>query len=127
MKYSVTIKNKSNKAEEWLISRSRKNYQDVLDFHGKRGIEMLAAQTPKDTGETANSWRYRIIQNGGNSWEVVFYNVAHPELESNLAFLIEYGHGTRTGGYVPPRPFIKQISKQINKDISNDINKEINK
>lgn len=125
MKCSFSIKNKSKKAEEWLNKHMSQDYKAVLDFYGRKGVERLMMETPKDTGLTASSWNYSVIQNGGKSWELKFYNTAHPELDSNIILLIEYGHATRTGGYVPPKPFVKRISKEINKELDKELKRRL--
>lgn len=84
-----------------------------LDGLGKTIINALRNATPKDSGETANSWGYRIIPTSrGQDLEI--YNT-HLNNGVNVAMLIHYGHGTGTGGYVPPRPYIDKAINSVYK------------
>jgi hypothetical protein len=84
------------------------------------GEAVLRNGTPEDTGETALGWESDITVNK-NSLEVAWKNTAHPESEVNVARIIELGHGTRTGGYVAPRPYIKQSMAPVWQKLDNDI------
>lgn len=86
----------------------------------KYGDSSLRNSTPEDTGETANGWKHKITANQ-QYVEVAWVNTAHPESEVNVASLIELGHGTGTGGYVAPRPYIKQAMAPVWSKLDNDI------
>ena len=75
-----------------------------LERFGQAGVAALSSATPRDSGETANTWFYEIIQDG-TSWSIVWGN-NHVEDGRQIAILIQYGHGTRTGGYVAPQDYI---------------------
>lgn len=93
---------------------------DVVKSIADEGVKCLKEGTPKESGETASGWVYEIVRKP-NSAEIYWKNIANPESSVNVAKLIEFGHGTRTGGYVQPRPYIKRsmtpvwlkIDKQI--------------
>lgn len=54
--------------------------------------------TPVDSGETAAAWGYEIVQtSGGYS---IFWTNSHINKGVNIAVILQYGHGTGTGGYV---------------------------
>ena len=82
-----------------------------LEHFGSEGVAALAAATPKDTGETANSWFYEIIEENG-SWSIVWGN-NHVEDGRQIAVLLQYGHGTGTGGYVAGRDYINPALRPI--------------
>ena len=82
-----------------------------LEHFGSEGVAALAAATPKDTGETANSWFYEIIEENG-SWSIVWGN-NHVEDGRQIAVLLQYGHGTGTGGYVEGRDYINPALRPI--------------
>ena len=84
------------------------------------GTTRLRDGTPEDTGETANGWEYEVTVKQ-NSLEVDWKNTAHPDSKVNVAKLIEMGHGTGTGGYVPPKPYIKQAMGPVWKKLDNNI------
>lgn len=84
-----------------------------LDALGKAIVNALRDATPKDSGETANSWGYRIIPTSrGQDLEIYNTNLNNGV---NVAMLIHYGHGTGTGGYVPPRPYIDKAINSVYK------------
>lgn len=75
-----------------------------LERFGQAGVAALSAATPKESGETANAWFYEVIQEKG-SWSIVWGN-NHVIDGRQIAVLIQYGHGTGTGGYVAPQDYI---------------------
>lgn len=79
----------------------------TLNRIGSDGDKALSNGTPKDTGETAAGWTHEISKHKDKS-VIEWSNTAHPEAGVSVAKLIDQGHGTGTGGYVPPRPYIKE-------------------
>lgn len=74
---------------------------------GDEGVEALRAATPRgDTGQTANGWEYRI-ERKKNIIDLYFVNNAHPNEAVNIAKILDLGHGTKNGGYVQPRNYIR--------------------
>lgn len=109
---------------KWLNKVSNASPNAILNQIAKEGEKSLAANTPKDTGETSSGWSH-IITNNINGSEVSWINTAHPELNVNIATLIDKGHGTRNGGYVPPRPYIKKSMESIWSTAGDRIAKEL--
>jgi hypothetical protein len=94
-----------------------------LDRYGQMGVDALARATPQLTGLTAQSWRYRIMSDSrgpGIEW----YNV-NEENGQPVAVLIQYGHGTRTGGYVAGYDYINPAIRPIFDNIANEIGKKV--
>lgn len=89
-----------------------------LDRYGREGVEALSAATPKDTGETANAWSYRITENP-NGAVISFYN-SNVENGVSVAILLQYGHGTRNGGWVEGRDYINPALRPIFDKIAKD-------
>lgn len=113
----VTFESKGSfdAVEKWLKKVSDPvNVRSTLATVGEDGIRQLRANTPMDTGETASGWKYTITSNRGIH-DVSWYNDAHPQSRIPVARLIETGHGTGTGGYVPPRPYIKRSMASVYK------------
>ena len=108
----------------FLKGSKRIKYKDIFTKYGEKGVALLSSMTPKDTGETAYSWKYKITQTS-NTTELYFYNTAHPESLVNVAMLIETGHATKNGGYIPPRRFIGPVAKEILQSISKEIDREV--
>lgn len=82
-----------------------------LEHFGAQGVAALSAATPKESGGTASAWFYDIIEEQG-SWSIVWGN-NHVEDGRQIAVLLQYGHGTRTGGYVAPRDYINPALRPI--------------
>lgn len=112
-----------NKTENFVLKLSKRDYLRVLDYYGKLGVEALSEATPKDSGRTAASWDYKIIQNRNTS-RIVFTNSnvvdGYP-----IAILLQYGHGTRNGGWVEGRDYINPAIQPIFDEIANNIWKEV--
>ena len=85
-----------------------------LNRFGEEGVAALSAATPIDSGETANSWYYEIENKDGKA-TISFCN-SHVEQSVPIAIILQYGHGTGTGGYCrtdgsdPEHPQIKAIA-----------------
>lgn len=108
----------------WLAKVSKPIQPSVIHQIARDGEVALSKNTPKDTGETASSWTSDITTRG-NVLEVAWRNHAHPQSRLNVAKLIDLGHGTRNGGYVPPRPYIKQSMESVWKKVDNVVMKEL--
>lgn len=94
-----------------------------LDKYGREGVAALASATPVDTGLTASSWRYEI-QHGNDSVSIAFYN-DNVQNGVPIAIILQYGHGTRNGGYVQGRDYINPAIKPIFDKITEDAWKEV--
>lgn len=120
MRVKYTQKGKFENASKWLQKARNNEIKNILKTYGEAGVTALMEATPKRSGETAYAWEYRIVENS-KGIELVFVNNAHPELEVNLAMLIQLGHATGTGGYVPPvnyiRPAIFPIYKKAGEEL----------
>lgn len=99
------------KTEKFLKKSLGRDYRSVLDKYAQQGVEALSTATPKDSGETAASWYYDIIQNEGSL--SIVWNNSHINKGVNIAIILQYGHGTRTGGYVQGRDYINPALRPI--------------
>lgn len=112
-----------SKTETFLMKLLKKDFTSVLHRYGKRGVDALQAATPVDTGTTAHSWGYTVTESPGSAtitWTNSNVNQGIP-----IVLLIEYGHGTSTGGYVQPRPFIKDTIEPIIDELADALWKEV--
>lgn len=82
-----------------------------LDAQGRAGVQALEAATPVESGTTARSWEYEVVKSKGKK-QIRWYNT-HENKGANIALLLQYGHGTGTGGYVPGRDYINPAMKSI--------------
>ena len=94
-----------------------------LDAYGREGVQALASMTPKDTGETARSWYYKIDRDK-DSVTLSFHN-SHIHEGVNIAVILQYGHGTRNGGYVEGIDYINPAIRPIFNKIAEDAWKEV--
>lgn len=94
-----------------------------LDKYGKEGVEALKAATPADTGKTANSWTYEIERNKDGA--VIYWSNTNINDGVPIALILQYGHGTGGGGYVPGTDYINPAIRPVFKNASDDIGREM--
>jgi hypothetical protein len=94
-----------------------------LPAGGRRGVDALARATPRDTGLAAHSWGYEIEHKKTN--HTIWWINTDLEGGVNVAVLIQYGHGTGTGGYVPPRDYINPAMRPIFDELSDGVWREV--
>lgn len=97
----------------------------ILDRYGKMGVDALASATPKDTGLTAASWTYEIDYNDGGA--VISWINTNTRARGfvNIALILQYGHGTRNGGWVEGRDYINPALQPIFDELAEKIWKEV--
>lgn len=100
-----------NNLERFLNRMKSQPYLNVLDDLGRQGVNALAAATPSDSGKTAASWDYEIHK-GKSQTEIVWTNSNINE-GVPITVIIQYGHGTGTGGYVQGRDYINPAIRPI--------------
>lgn len=91
------------------VQRALKN--GVFDQYGIEGVAALSAAAPVDTGLTAKSWSYKIVQ-GRNSVSIVFNN-SNIQNGVPIAIILQYGHATGNGGWVEGRDYINPAIQPI--------------
>lgn len=97
----------------------------VLDKYGRAGVSALSSATPIDTGKTAASWYYEIKrQNGSVSLE--FFN-SNVNKGVPIAIVLQYGHGTGTGGWVEGRDYINPAIQPIFDQLAKEAWEEVTK
>jgi hypothetical protein len=124
MNISFESKGDFNNTRRWLKRIADDNPTVVMNQIANEGVKSLAANTPRDTGATASGWEAEVTKTG-NVTEIAWKNRAHPETKVNIAKLIELGHGTGTGGYVPPKPYIKNAMKPVWQSADDKVTKEL--
>lgn len=82
-----------------------------LNKYGKEGVAALAAATPFDSGVTAKSWYYKITKKNGKA--TISFNNSNVQNGAPIAILLQYGHGTRNGGWVVGRDYINPAIQPI--------------
>ena len=96
-----------------------------LDKFGREGVAALASATPVDSGKTAKSWDYEI-ENRNGSITITFYN-SNIQNGVPIAILLQYGHGTKNGGWIQGRDYINPTIQPIFDKIANSAWKEVTK
>ena len=97
----------------------------VLDKYGRAGVAALASATPVKSGKTANSWTYEIERQNGSA-SIVFHNT-NINQGVPIAIILQYGHGTGTGGWVQGRDYINPSIQPIFDKLADDAWKEVTK
>lgn len=95
----------------------------VLEKYGREGVAALASATPVDSGQTANSWFYEIEQSAGSA--VIRFNNSHINKGVPIAIILQYGHGTGTGGWVEGRDYINPAVRPVFDSIVQEVWKEV--
>jgi len=88
------------------------NPRRTLEKYGALGVSALAKATPADSGATAAGWSYEVKRSGKDHWKLIWKNnqVAG---DAPLILLLQYGHATKGGGFVPGRDIINPALKPI--------------
>lgn len=96
-----------------------------LDKYGREGVAALSSATPVDSGLTASSWYYEIERKNGSA-SITFHN-SNIQNGVPIAIILQYGHGTRNGGWVQGRDYINPAIQPIFDKIANDAWREVTK
>ena len=96
-----------------------------LDKYGSAGVAALASATPVESGITANSWYYKVERQNGKA-TITFYN-SNINKGVPIAIVLQYGHGTRNGGWVEGRDYINPAIQPIFDKIAEDAWREVTK
>ena len=121
----ITFKHKGNfkKTDQFFGRILDAVHLSNLDSFGQKGVAALAAATPVESGLTAQSWQYEILR-GDGSVSIRWFNT-HENKGVNIAIILQYGHGTRNGGYVKGRDYINPAIQPIFDEIAETAWKEI--
>lgn len=107
----------------WMARMAKLDLALIMNQFGKEGVEALSRATPSSSGHTANSWNYQVKRTG-NSWRIDWTN-SHVNKGVNIAVILQYGHGTRNGGYVVGRDYINPAIKPVFDKIAKQAWKEV--
>ncbi len=121
----ITFRHKGDfsKTEKFLNSLLKLDYLNVLKRYGQAGVAALASATPKDSGLTADSWDYEITHDGKET-TIAFTN-SNISNGVNIAIILQYGHGTKGGGYVAGRDYINPAIQPIFDKMANEAWREV--
>lgn len=105
------------------MAKIETKFDAALEKAGRAGVKALEAATPKNTGLVSSAWFFDIVK-GPLSSTIEWHN-ADIEGGYNVALLIQYGHGTGTGGYVKGLDYINPALEPIFKAFADDVLKEV--
>ena len=114
-----------SKTTNFMKRLKQRKYLSFLDKYGQRGVDALSSATPVDTGKTANSWSYEI-RNNDKKVSIVFKN-SNIVSGVPIAIILQYGHGTRNGGWVEGRDYINPAIQPIFDEIVKEAWGEVTK
>jgi len=123
----VVIKQKGNfsNTEHFFKQATTTDYLRILEKYGQEGVAALSAATPVESGLTASSWSYDI-KRSGNSFTISWLN-SHVVDGVPIAIILQYGHGTKNGGFVQGRNYINPAIKPIFDKMADDAWKEVHR
>ena len=124
--FSVKSTGNFSKATTYLTKLTKAvNVEQILDKYGREGVRLLSSATPVDTGLTAKSWYYKITTKAGR-YELQFCN-SNIQNGVPIAIILQYGHGTGTGGWVQGRDYINPALRPLFDEITDEIWREVTK
>lgn len=121
---SFVHKGNFDSTQKMLFKLRSKSFFKALDSYGERGVKALASVTPTDTGKTASSWGYEIVNNDKNV-SIIWTNSNADNNGTPIAILLQYGHATGSGGYVQGYDYINPAIRPIFEEIENGVWNEI--
>ena len=120
---TITQKGSFKNTERYLARLKTAELYAVLGKYGSLGVNALSNATPTESGLTAASWSYTIEQRTGY-YSIRWHN-SHIEDGIPIAVILQYGHGTGTGGYVQGRDYIMPAIRPIFDQMANEAWKEV--
>ena len=120
-----TEKGDFNNTERYLNKLKSDQLSSILNRYGSLGVNALSNATPIESGQTAASWYYTIVSRKGY-YSIRWHN-SHIEDGIPIAVILQYGHGTRNGGYVQGRDYIMPAIRPIFEQIADEAWREVTK
>src|ERR1035437_8120439 len=125
MTISMESSGSFKKTESFLTSMVRLISIEVgiLNSYGQEGVNALVSVTPKDSGLAASSWDYEVSQTKAGC-SITWTN---DDIENGfpVAIMLQYGHGTKGGGYVQGIDYINPAIKPIFDKIADKVWKAV--
>ena len=114
-----TQKGDFKKTEDYFESLLKKDYLSILNKYGQMGVEALRAATPVDTGLARSSWGYTIEADNGQV-RLIWTN---DDIEGgiNVVILVDRGHATKSGSWVPGMHFIDEAISPIIAQLAREV------
>ena len=107
----ITTKGDFNNTFRFLNKMSKFQINKILEKYGQMGVEALRSATPIDSGKTAESWGYEISV--GKEEATIHWTNTNQNKGVYIAVILQYGHGTGTGGYVQGIDYINPAIRPV--------------
>jgi hypothetical protein len=120
---SLSADGSFDSTERWLRSLQKLDISKIVQQAAQRGVDALARATPKESGRAASSWSYEVVKANGSitiGWKNSDIENGYP-----VALMIQYGHGTGTGGWIQGRDFINPAMRPIFDEIAETVWKAV--
>lgn len=121
--FRVVTRGSFNNINRFLKTMRKRDIYNALDQYAQEGVRALQDATPVDSGITASSWAYSVDDTKG-SYSIHWTN-SNTNKGVNIAIILQYGHGTGTGGYVQGRDYINPAIRPIFDRISEKVWKAV--
>ena len=122
---SFNSKGDFKKTQSFLEKAKRLEIQSVLERYGSVGVSALSSATPVESGATASAWYYEVSIKRG-AYTITFFN-SNVNKGVPIAIILQYGHGTRNGGWVNGRDYINPSIQPVFDEIVEEAWKEVTK
>jgi hypothetical protein len=120
---SASSEGSFDKTEKFLRTMSASNIDAILKSEAQKGVAALSKATPQDSGRASISWGYTIEKT--NSSVTITWTNSDVENGFPVALMIQYGHGTGTGGYVPGKDYINPAMRPVFDQIAETVWKAV--
>jgi hypothetical protein len=123
----INIKQKGSfvNTEKFFTGTKTANFVSILEKYAHEGVSALESVTPIDSGKTASAWDYQISYTSKGA--KISWTNSNTVDDVPVVILIQYGHATKSGGYVQGRDFINPAMKPIFDRIASELWKEVTK
>lgn len=105
--------------EKFFGKMSRGDIYRALSALGKEGVNALSSATPVGSGLTSASWSFEITRSRGST-SITWLN-SNVVDGVPIAIILQYGHGTGTGGYVRGTDYINPALKPVFDKIADEV------
>jgi hypothetical protein len=121
----LTVRQKGDfrKSLTFFTHLKKRSIRPILEKYGRLGVERLEDATPKATGKTAASWSYEIKMD--QSGATICWKNSNIVDGVPIAVILQYGHGTRNGGYVEGLDYINPAIKPIFEALADELWREV--
>lgn len=117
----VKVSGSSKRTNDSLSRMAKREYINDLNRFGSLGVSALAAATPVDSRLTSESWAFKVIGNPRKGRATIIWYNTNVQHGVSIALILQYGHGTGTGGWVVGRNYINPAIQPIFDQIANDV------